>query len=390
MTSLDPDVDLGALAYATPPIEPQYQAAILVAVSILFAVLGFIVVIIRVAFRWWLRVSRIEASAWGWDDVFAGLGLATNDLFLQFQIPFEMSCVWAIYGAYYGLGSRDDVINGNIPLTVRAGAYIAYFGICHALCVPLIKASIAVALMRITNAKRYRFPLYFVLLASVVLCFAGWMSLVMRCKPFAALWNPQLGKCGDYSVVTTISYVVSIVTIITDCTCAIIPFFVLRHLQMSWRVKGLLMGVLGMGIFASVAAILRYPWLKYYDAPKDQLWYTSHIILWCVIESGLGLLAGSLPPLHKLRTILGRRNTTGVDQSGYSHSRDEHSSGAMRLESIPKGGRHGNTGYSTYVKGSEWDRLSDDASGKHIFQSHTVDITTEISHIDSNKSRLGL
>ncbi|KAJ4250252.1 hypothetical protein NW762_012067 [Fusarium torreyae] len=385
MTSLDPDIDLRALAYATPPIKPQGQAAILVAVSVLFGLLGLIVVIVRIAFRWWLRVSQVEVSAWGWDDVFAGLGLASaesaqTNYFPQFQVPFEISCVWAIYGAYYGLGSRDDVINGNIPLTVRAGEYVAYFQICHALCVPLIKASIAVALMRITGAKRYRFPLYFVILASVVLCFAGWISLVTLCKPVAALWNPQLGKCGDYAVITKISYVVSIVTIITDWTCAIIPFFVLRHLQMSWRVKGLLMGVLGMGIFASVAAIVRYPWLKYYNAPRDQLWYTSHIILWCVIESGLGLLAGSLPPLHKLRTILGRRNNTVADQSGHSHSRDESSAGAVRLDRLSKGGRHSNTGYSAYVKGSEWDRLSDGASGKHIFQSRTVDITTEASH----------
>ncbi|KAF5022629.1 hypothetical protein F66182_5305 [Fusarium sp. NRRL 66182] len=344
MASLNPDVDLKALAYSTPPIKLQGQACILVAVSILFAVLGFIVVVVRIAFRLWLR------------------------------IPFEVSCVWAIYGAYYGLGSRDDVVDGNVPLIVRAGEYSAYFQICHALCVPLIKASIAVALMRITDAKRYRFPLYLVMLASMALCFAGWISLVTLCKPVAALWNPQLGKCGDYAVIIKISYVVSIVTIVTDWTCAIIPFFMLRNLVLSWRVKGLLVGVLGMGIFASVAAIVRYPWLKYYDAPQDQLWYTSHIILWCVIESGIGLLAGSLPPLYKLRTVLGRRKTTGIRQSGLARSHDENSPGVVRLESISKGSRHGNAGYSSSVKGSAWDRLSDDASEEHMIQSRAVDI----------------
>lgn len=166
---------------------------------------------------------------------------------------------------------RDDDLGGNKLVMMRAAEYIAYFQICHALCVPFIKASIAVALMRITDARKYRYPLYFVILASTVLCLAGWISLVSLCKPTAALWNPTLGKCGNYDPIVKISYVVSIVTIITDWTCAIIPFFVLRKLQVSMRTKILLLGVLGMGIFASVAAIVRYPWLKYYSAPKDQL-----------------------------------------------------------------------------------------------------------------------
>ncbi|KAF4125263.1 hypothetical protein GMORB2_4103 [Geosmithia morbida] len=265
-------------------------------------------------------------------------------------------------------------------LASRAAEYVAYFQICHALCVPLIKTSIAVALVRIAEAKRYRFPLYSVMLASTVLCFAGWISLVSLCNPTATLWNPQLGTCGNYEIITKISYVVSIVTIVTDWTCAIIPFFVLRKLQVSMRTKSLLLFVLGMGVLASVASAVRYPWLKYYDVTTDALWYTSHIIIWCVVEGGLDLLAGSLPSLHKLRTIIMRRKGTQNSQSGLSQSLNGSGNRGIILDPISRPGKHGHGNHSTFAEGGEWDRLSDGtASGKLIIQSHSVHATRETS-----------
>lgn len=55
---------------------------------------------------------------------------------------------------------------------------------------------------------------------------------------------------------------------ITDWTCAIIPFFIVAGLQMSQRKKVSVCAILGLGLFASIATVIRMPYLKYYDTAK--------------------------------------------------------------------------------------------------------------------------
>lgn len=73
---------------------------------------------------------------------------------------------------------------------------------------------------------------------------------------------------------------------------------------------------------ASLCTIIRLPYVKYYTRPNDNYLCTSfaihhqsihltsqtdncaHIVLWSIIESGIGIIAGSLP---SLRRVLKRR-----------------------------------------------------------------------------------
>ena len=74
------------------------------------------------------------------------------------------------------------------------------------------------------------------------------------------------------------SYFGSVVQVITDWVCALIPFFVIKDLQMTKHKKLSLLGVLMLGIFASVVSLVRMPFYKYYDKeayPDDYLCKSS-------------------------------------------------------------------------------------------------------------------
>jgi hypothetical protein len=56
------------------------------------------------------------------------------------------------------------------------------------------------------------------------------------------------GECHDRSIQTTLSYAVAVVSISTDWIFAILPMFLLWNIQLDWRVKGSVMGMLGLGV----------------------------------------------------------------------------------------------------------------------------------------------
>ncbi|KAF3003228.1 hypothetical protein E8E13_009926 [Curvularia kusanoi] len=69
------------------------------------------------------------------------------------------------------------------------------------------------------------------------------------------------------------------------------------------RTKISIIFILGLGILASIATIIRLPYLKYYDHakyPNDLLFHLGVIVICSNSECSLGILACSLPPLRKL------------------------------------------------------------------------------------------
>ncbi|GKZ22627.1 hypothetical protein AbraIFM66951_011510 [Aspergillus brasiliensis] len=118
-------------------------------------------------------------------------------------------------------------------------------------------------------------------------------------------------------------WVVMGLNILTDIIFAVLPAIMLRHLQVNRRVKASLVCILGLGIFACAAAIVKLSVLPNYGRTGDLLWDYSTLTIWVVVESNMGIIAGSLPTLKPLfKQILGtygsqtrtRRYTYGSKQ----------------------------------------------------------------------------
>ncbi|KAH1487011.1 hypothetical protein LV164_001772 [Aspergillus fumigatus] len=77
------------------------------------------------------------------------------------------------------------------------------------------------------------------------------------------------------------------------------PALLLWGLQMNRKTKIALGGILSLGAVASVAVIIRFPFLHYYK-DDDFLYSTYQIAIWSVMETGLGIIAGSLVTLRPL------------------------------------------------------------------------------------------
>ncbi|EEU39818.1 uncharacterized protein NECHADRAFT_5404, partial [Fusarium vanettenii 77-13-4] len=250
-----------------------------------FVVIATVIMVLRVYVRAWML--RYTAN-WGWKDTFAVLSYGS----------FIVSSVFAVKAAYFGLGTRDDKLNDLVM--VRCAEYMLYSQVTYGTTVPLIKASVVFMLLRITVELKYRWTLYIMQLLATVMAIVGIVASLTYCTPVRAYWNPLLGKCGDFNRVVIIGYVWTAVGIVTDWCCAILPYFVVRKLQMNRRSKRIVMLILDLGALASTATIVRAPYLQYYLATKDKLYWNGHISLWCQLESGIAIIAASLPSLRKM------------------------------------------------------------------------------------------
>ncbi|KAF8848131.1 GPCR, PTH11-type [Acephala macrosclerotiorum] len=357
---------LSAAAYSQPPIVPKGLALTLIVVVLITAVIATIIVALKVYVRAWMVRKAGGVKVWGWEDTFAVWGF----------IAFLCSSIFAIKAAYYGLGTRD--VDLNTYLMIRCAEYMLYSQVLYGISMPLVKASVVFTLLRITTEKVYRWSLYAMQFLATVMAVVGILASLLYCRPIKAYWNPLLGKCGDFMVVVNIGYAWTAVGIVTDWACAILPYLIVRKLQMPRRTKTTVMVILGLAAIASTATIVRAPYLQYYLVEKDRLYWNGYISIWCQLESGLGLIAACLPALRMLfrKYFDGTRNDSDSRSKVYAHSGSrnrDRSESQTPLDTLSPSGR-----VRTSVASGKWKRLGDEnSSDKHIMQERTIYIETE-------------
>ncbi|CAG9997279.1 unnamed protein product [Clonostachys byssicola] len=262
-------------------LVPQGPGLTLLSVSITFLALSWIFVAVRFTVRYRKRCI-------GADDWLMAAGL----------ILFTIQCVATIEGAYNGVGARDYRLTPE--LNEEGRKWFLIFQLFYVTSTVPIKGSICVMLLRITPFTIYQRILYSVMAFSLLSALIVDIAFLTRCQPISATWDPKAGRCANQSVVTSISYFISASTIVTDWSCSILPIFILRHARMPRRMKASIGIILALGAVASTANIVRLKYVIAYEDTVDYLYGIANIATWSVVESGTGIVAGSLPPMAPL------------------------------------------------------------------------------------------
>ncbi|KGO40142.1 hypothetical protein PEX1_017250 [Penicillium expansum] len=147
-------------------------------------------------------------------------------------------------------------------------------------------------------------------------------------------------------------WVVIALNILTDLIFAVLPVFMLRHLQVNSRVKASLICILGLGIFACAAAFVKISILPSYGRTGDFLWDFTNLTIWVVTESNTGIIAGSLPTLKPLfKRVLGTYGSRSKTTREYFGSKKYKMHSMSRSRGPPlqsRGHRSGNLSVIEY------------------------------------------
>ncbi|KAM0431770.1 hypothetical protein ACHAPT_005020 [Fusarium lateritium] len=265
------------------PIQPEGLALVLLVVTIVFTILSILIA----GLRFYVRISLNSFAVEDW-MMLAGLIL---------NIAHNAS---VIVLAYSGIGSRDSVI--TVGMQYKVGLWTIIWQFLYVLDGAIIKSSIIWTLLRLAKDlnKIYTKILWALFAFSWIVWQISWPVAIFQCKPVAAAWG-EPGDCtSGQTVILRVSYFVSAANIFTDISTALVPMFLLRRLQMPKRTKLMTMGVLSLGVFASVATTIRITYTWAYTAPSGRFYEIGKIVLLTVLECDLGIIAGSMPMLRRL------------------------------------------------------------------------------------------
>ncbi|KAI0025865.1 hypothetical protein F4780DRAFT_233344 [Xylariomycetidae sp. FL0641] len=318
----------------------------------------FIVSVVLLSLSWLTVAARLAVRR-----TIKGIGLDDWTMLLGLLF-FTLTCLATGFGTFHGIGAHADRISDDNDREGRM--WFMCFQLFYVASTVPIKCSICVALIRLTTRRLYKHVLYGIMAFSTAAAGVTIVVVLAWCTPIAATWDKRLGSCGAPSVITDVSYYLSASSILTDWTCAILPAFIVWEVQLHSRVKVSVAIVLGLGIVASTATLVRLKFLLRYNNPDDYLWGIASIATWSIVESGTGIIAGSMPalrPLLRYIPFLGdslynsKKNGSKLPSSGdpkRGHQLDVFRAYESQLDTKCEGTRHKRRGNSDDDGSSQW------------------------------------
>ncbi|KAI0377982.1 hypothetical protein F5Y04DRAFT_263226 [Hypomontagnella monticulosa] len=313
------------MAAQDPNAPTDSNGAALVVTAIAMLTLSWL----SVALRSYVR-ARLT-NGFQWDDW----------LMLASQLNFTVSCAFILLGVQDGLGRHNRSLDQFHE--IEALKYQALATATYVLNMWLIKLSIGIFLLRLASQKRYKYTLY----ASIVI--VGIWSIVLffwnifQCNPVAAQWdytilqNDPNARCVSADEIVNAAYALSVMNILSDWLYALLPIPMLWKVKMTAQAKLTVVVVLGLGVFASIATLVRLKFLADLTDMADILHAGTDAMVWTLIEPGVAIVASSLVtirPLLRLWKIKGF-GSTGQSRPTFPFSGSHPVSRTARSNKMP-------------------------------------------------------
>ncbi|KAK7744619.1 hypothetical protein SLS53_003505 [Cytospora paraplurivora] len=174
--------------------------------------------------------------------------------------------------------------------------YLFLWQVLYATDLVFIKASILTALKRVDKERRYAYILWGLIVLVSLLSIAAIITLLARCRPIQASWTSD-GACINSDSFVALAKTAYVFDVLSDLAMATISTLLVWSPGMRLGSKVLTGSAMGLGVVASIASVLRTVYTDAYSSDADYLYNTGKIVLWTVVECGMGIIAGSLPML---------------------------------------------------------------------------------------------
>ncbi|TIA53628.1 hypothetical protein D6C77_08045 [Aureobasidium pullulans] len=210
------------------------------------------------------------------------------------------ACATTLWGFMYGLAMPDKVLTEENRM--KGVQTFAMYKPIYTIATGLIKCSICYTFLRLSTAPKVRRSLHWIIIIVSISSLVMFVGSFVYCVPYAAIWthwqHPHTpGYCLPGAVVLTVGYAFACITIITDFACAIIPGVILWQTVMSTKNMCLAWATLGLGVLAAAMTICRLPYIAYWTHDHNQSYGLGRILLFELLECGLGIFASCAPAL---------------------------------------------------------------------------------------------
>ncbi|KAJ5958627.1 uncharacterized protein N7479_005777 [Penicillium vulpinum] len=156
--------------------------------------------------------------------------------------------------------------------------------------------------LRLDPRKYMRWAVFFVMFFNIGLSLASFIGALAACSPPSLFWtNPMSSGCMSIEPQQRFYEVNGILNIVTDILTYLLPLPMLYGLKLSWRKKGAILGIFGLGILSIAAACVRYDFVTKLSSAKEEYYLLlADSLNWCTIEAYVAIFCGCAPSLSIL------------------------------------------------------------------------------------------
>ncbi|OQE29709.1 hypothetical protein PENSTE_c002G03056 [Penicillium steckii] len=262
---------------------------------------GTIFMALRVYVR--LRVNKFGTTALIWALVAWLLTTVTQSL--------------AVVSILHGLGNRIVAVEAAGQLhhyLLFTWTTVFFFN----LAIPTGKVAVAAFLIEMNSQGNPKIRRSLIAVAAINIIFSIPQVILpwFQCKPPNALWDPALQNQCNHLTSVRYSYFIGAVAALSDFYLAIIPITMLAPLKIDCKLKWGLSFLMGLGVFAGAAAIVR-TWAVKFIISDDPSYGVGILFRWGEVEEWIVLISMSIPPVWPLFRPITRRF---IKSAGYSRS----------------------------------------------------------------------
>ncbi|KKA29241.1 hypothetical protein TD95_002064 [Thielaviopsis punctulata] len=262
----------------------EYNAQPLVSVTIAFLTMSWICILLRTYVR-----------------VFLTRNFLADDWFMvSAQLVYTASAVLMFLSIHWGLGRH----NAALPINKMTNAlmYQALVTETYVLNMMLLKFSIGIFLLRLATRKVYTYIIWASLIVVAIWSIVIFMWNILQCDPIRGQWDITIPnrKCVTTSQILAAAYSISVMTIVTDWLYAIIPIPMLWGVKMNVQTKATVIIILGLGVFASIATLIRFKYLVTINDHTDILYSSTDAFIWTMVEPAVATIASCLSTIRPL------------------------------------------------------------------------------------------
>jgi len=101
------------------------------------------------------------------------------------------------------------------------------------------------------------------MVVTVIFGTAFFFVVLFQCNPIKGFWtlDPDDAKCINVNALNALTYTISSLNVIADWVFGLLPFWIVKDLQMSIRQKRLVSALLAFAAIGSTATIVRLPFV---------------------------------------------------------------------------------------------------------------------------------
>ncbi|RMJ25864.1 hypothetical protein PHISP_03290 [Aspergillus sp. HF37] len=297
-------------------------------------------------------------------------------------IPLTGLLVSSLVGGRYGLGKHVWSVTLQDVVSMRKDLFSYIF--VYLLLLSGVKTGLILFYRRIF---RMNWMMWTCLFCSVGFAIGAIVAFLCAPRPLSYFWTQFVDPAGGSYAYGLYRFYIgnAAANVCIDILVILVPIPIVWRLQLRMIRKILVLSIFLLGVFATVASVVRIYYMTFLESDPDVTWIMGNVFVWSTIEPCMGILCACLPTLNPVLQLGARTFFGGAAARLFGSSFRTNSKGLSSVQNRRNSFQHvggGGASVDTKVYGRPEDEIeltaTDSQSALHY--KHDAPFSIRVKH----------